>query len=128
MELKNTGPLGGRNVDGWNEEIRDQYKEWMMGEYAKYCTNMTADNVIASAAESPADMAEWSPSFQKGDIFGIGNWIHQYLGRRPTPALAQYAVPGADGLYLAGPFMHPGCINGPARYNPSAPGLSLIHI
>jgi phytoene dehydrogenase-like protein len=108
LELKNTGPLGGRDVDGWNSEIRDQYKEWMMVEYSKYCTNMTSDNIIASAAESPADMAEWSPSFQKGDIFGIGNWIHQYLGRRPTPALAQYAVPGAEGLYLAGPFMHPG--------------------
>ena len=79
-----------------------------MEQYASYCTNMTSDNIIASAAESPADMAEWSPSMQKGDIFGIGNWMHQYLGRRPTPALAQYAVPGAEGLYLAGPFMHPG--------------------
>jgi phytoene dehydrogenase-like protein len=27
---------------------------------------------------------------------------------RPTPELAQYRVPGAEGLYLAGPFMHPG--------------------
>ena len=108
LELRNTGPLGGRNVNGWSSEIRDEYKEWMMHEYSKYCTNMNSDNIIASAAESPADMAEWSPSFQKGDIFGIGNWIHQYLGRRPTPRLAQYAVPGADGLYLAGPFMHPG--------------------
>ncbi|MEM8491088.1 MAG: NAD(P)/FAD-dependent oxidoreductase [Pseudomonadota bacterium] len=108
LELRNTGPLGGLDVSEWNMEIRDHYKEWMMEKYSAYCTNMTADNIIASAAESPADMAEWSPSFQKGDIFGIGNWMHQYLGRRPTPALAQYAVPGADGLYLAGPFMHPG--------------------
>lgn len=108
LELQNTGPLGGQDVSGWNSEIRDQYKDWMMQGYSKYCTNMNADNIIASAAESPADMAKWSPSFQKGDIFGIGNWIHQYLGRRPTPALAQYAVPGAEGLYLAGPFMHPG--------------------
>jgi phytoene dehydrogenase-like protein len=69
---------------------------------------MTEDNVIGRAAESPADMARWSDSFQHGDLFGIGSFIHQYLGRRPIPALAQYAVPGADGLYLAGPFMHPG--------------------
>jgi hypothetical protein len=27
---------------------------------------------------------------------------------RPTPALAQYGVPGVKGLCLAGPFMHPG--------------------
>lgn len=93
---------------GWNDGVRDEYRDWMYSEYAKYCTNMTEDNIIGRAAESPADMAKWSSSFQKGDIFGIGNFIHQYLGRRPTPALAQYAVPGADGLYLAGPFMHPG--------------------
>lgn len=93
---------------GWNPQVRDEYRDWMYKEYAKFCTNMTEDNIIGRAAESPADMAEWSSSFRKGDIFGIGNFIHQYLGRRPTPALAQYAVPGADGLYLAGPFMHPG--------------------
>jgi phytoene dehydrogenase-like protein len=93
---------------GWNEKVRDEYRDWMYKEYAKFCTNMGEDNIIGAAAESPADMAEWSSSFQSGDIFGIGNFIHQYLGRRPTPALAQYAVPGATGLYLAGPFMHPG--------------------
>ena len=93
---------------GWNDQVRDEYRDWMYKEYSKFCTNMTEDNIIGRAAESPADMAKWSNSFQKGDIFGIGNFIHQYLGRRPTPALAQYAVPGAEGLYLAGPFMHPG--------------------
>lgn len=93
---------------GWTEQARDDYRDWMIREYAKFCTNMDASNLIAGAAESPADMAEWSASFQRGDIFGIGNWTHQYLGRRPTPRLAQYAVPGAKGLYLAGPFMHPG--------------------
>ena len=30
------------------------------------------------------------------------------LGTRPTMELAQYRVPGAKGLYLSGPFMHPG--------------------
>lgn len=93
---------------GWNERTRDDYRDWMIREYGKFCTNMGESNIIARAAESPADMARWSNSFQSGDIFGIGNWTHQYLGRRPTPALAQYAVPGAKGLYLAGPFMHPG--------------------
>jgi phytoene dehydrogenase-like protein len=93
---------------GWTDKARDDYRDWMIREYAKFCTNMGESNLIARAAESPADMARWSASFQNGDIFGIGNWVHQYLGRRPTPRLAQYAVPGAKGLYLAGPFMHPG--------------------
>jgi phytoene dehydrogenase-like protein len=30
------------------------------------------------------------------------------MGRRPTPELAQYRVPNIQGLYLSGPFMHPG--------------------
>ncbi len=28
-------------------------------------------------------------------------------GHRRTPEFAQYAVPGVEGLYLAGVFMHP---------------------
>lgn len=35
---------------------------------------------------------------------------------RPTPQLSGYRVPGADGLYLSGPFTHPGGgINGGGR-------------
>jgi phytoene dehydrogenase-like protein len=43
-----------------------------------------------------------------GDIVGIGSGIYQFFGMRPTAELSQYRVPGAKGLYLAGPFMHPG--------------------
>jgi phytoene dehydrogenase-like protein len=53
-------------------------------------------------------MSKWSPSFQQGDLFGVGTYIDQWMGRRPTPELAQYRVPNISGLYLAGPFMHPG--------------------
>lgn len=104
--LKNTGPLGSCDVGGWTDEIRDEYKDWMMDGYSKFCTNMTSENIIASSAESPKDMAEWSPSFVNGDIMGVAMTTDR--GARPTPALAQYAVPGAEGLYLTGPFCHPG--------------------
>jgi hypothetical protein len=43
-----------------------------------------------------------------GDIFGIGSAGGQILGRRPTPALANYRIPNISHLYLTGPFMHPG--------------------
>jgi phytoene dehydrogenase-like protein len=43
-----------------------------------------------------------------GDIFGVGTAGGQILGRRPTPALSSYRVPKIAGLYLTGPFMHPG--------------------
>ena len=32
----------------------------------------------------------------------------QFLHGRPIPELANYGVPGIEGLYLCGPFMHPG--------------------
>jgi hypothetical protein len=39
---------------------------------------------------------------------GLGSYLYQSLGMRPTPELSQYRVPGAPGRYLSGPFMHPG--------------------
>lgn len=95
-------------IGGWNDEARDRAKDWMMDELRKYTTNMGPENILAGMAESPEDQNHWSPSFREGDFMGIGMFQHQVLGRRPTPRLAQYAVPGADGLYLTGPFMHPG--------------------
>jgi len=93
---------------GWTPEVGERIKDWMMSEYSKYCTNMGPENIMASMAETPKDQNEWSPSFAGGDFMGIGMFQHQLMGRRPTPRLAQYAVPGAEGLYLTGPFMHPG--------------------
>jgi phytoene dehydrogenase-like protein len=93
---------------GWTPEARDRIRDWMLDEYRKYTTNMGPENIIAGMAESPADQAVWSPSFTGGDFMGIGMFQHQLFGNRPTPRLSQYAVPGADGLYLTGPFMHPG--------------------
>jgi phytoene dehydrogenase-like protein len=69
---------------------------------------MSSDNIIASSIETPYDMHKWSPSFQNGDLMGIGTYIDQWLGRRPTPELAQYRVPGIKALYLSGPCFHPG--------------------
>lgn len=111
--LKNTGPLGGRTIDGWNDEVRDEYRDWMLAEYSKYCVNMSDDNIIQSAIQSPKDMAAWSPSFYKGDIMGVSG---NTPAGRPSPSLANYSVPGATGLYLTGPFCHPGgSINGGGR-------------
>jgi phytoene dehydrogenase-like protein len=43
-----------------------------------------------------------------GDAGGLGSQFFHLGGYRPTPELAQFAVPGVDRLYLCGPFMHPG--------------------
>jgi phytoene dehydrogenase-like protein len=63
--------------------------------------------VIAKTLETPLDFERYSLSFQGGDVSGISTQLFQSQGHRPTPSLAQYAVPGAGGLYLAGCFMHP---------------------
>jgi phytoene dehydrogenase-like protein len=93
---------------GWNHDAAERMREWMISEYRKYTLNMGPENIIAGMSESPVEQNEWSPSFAGGDFMGIGMFQHQLMGRRPTPRLSQYAVPGAEGLYLAGPFMHPG--------------------
>jgi phytoene dehydrogenase-like protein len=43
-----------------------------------------------------------------GDVHGVAPYLYQSGGHRPTPDLAQYAVPGVERLYLVGPFLHPG--------------------
>ncbi|MCB2065678.1 MAG: NAD(P)/FAD-dependent oxidoreductase [Erythrobacter sp.] len=66
-------------------------------------------SVIAREVDSPLDMERWSPTtFVNGEVHGAGLQMFQTSGFRPTPELAQYAVPGCAGLYLCGPFMHPG--------------------
>lgn len=99
--------LAGRELSYW-DEVKEQVKEDMLRRYQGITTNMGSDNIIAGAIETPYDMHRWSPSFQNGDLIGIGTYIDQWLGRRPTPELAQYRVPGIAGLYLSGPCFHPG--------------------
>ncbi len=80
------------------------------------CTNLDQGNIAGAAFLTPPDAARHSPTFQHGDVGGIGKGFHQIGGHRPTPELSQYAVPGAEGLYLAGAFMHPpGGVTGGGR-------------
>ena len=84
--------------------------------FSQFCSNLTAENIVGTEFHTPADMARYSPTFQHGDAGGVGKFFFQIGGHRPTPDLAQYAVPGADGLYLAGTFMHPpGGVTGGGR-------------
>lgn len=99
--------FAGKELSHW-DEVKEEVKQEVLRRYQGITTNMTADNILGSAIETPYDMHRWSPSFQNGDLMGIGTYIHQWSGRRPTPELAQYRVPGISGLYLSGPFMHPG--------------------
>lgn len=93
--------------EAWDEVIEER-RDWMMAQLRRYVSNMDDSNILKLTAQSPLDMSQHSPSFRYGDVVGLAMYIYQFFARRPTPELANYRVPGAQGLYLSGPFMHPG--------------------
>ncbi|KAL9566984.1 hypothetical protein ACKAV7_008753 [Fusarium commune] len=92
---------------GW-DKIKDEVTYKVFRYLSKYVEDLTPDQIRGYHAVTPHDHESDTPSFQGGDICGLSMAGDQMGAARPTPALAQYRVPGVDGLYLAGPFMHPG--------------------
>jgi phytoene dehydrogenase-like protein len=90
------------------DEAKTEYAERMIRHMARFLPNMTPDNILAYHCDSPVDMERTSPSFVRGDLHGIAMPSYQQGSHRPTPELSQFTVPGTAGLYLVGPFQHPG--------------------
>ena len=91
----------------------DEYKEEVgdlnLAAYRRFVSNLTDDNIVARTICSPVDLERSSPnSMMRGDVHGVAPYMYQAAGHRPTPDLGQFGVPGVAGLYLVGPFMHPG--------------------
>ncbi|MQB45938.1 NAD(P)/FAD-dependent oxidoreductase [Rhizobium sp. ICMP 5592] len=100
--------IEGKGAAYW-DEIKEQEADKNLSWYRKFISNLTDDNIIARTSWSPLDMERSSPnSFVNGDMHGCAPFMYQTVGHRPTPDLGQYTVPGAERLYLVGPFMHPG--------------------
>jgi phytoene dehydrogenase-like protein len=100
---------------GWNAR-KPYYADWLLNQYRSYCANIDDGNIVAYQYDSPLDVLRHSPTFQHADVGGVGKYLHQFGGHRPTAELSQYAVPGVDRLYLAGTFMHPpGGVTGGGR-------------
>lgn len=99
----------------WDEK-KSEYGDLLLNAYRHYVSNLDDSNIIDWNFETPLDIQRYSPTFQGGDVGGVGKYFYQIGGHRPTPELSQYAVPGVDGLYLAGTFMHPpGGVTGGGR-------------
>ncbi|MBD3759344.1 NAD(P)/FAD-dependent oxidoreductase [Rhizorhabdus sp.] len=95
---------------------KDDMRRHMDAVTAGICANFNADTLVGADFATPRDSTRHTPTFQAGDVGGIGKAFFQMGGHRPTPELSQYAVPGAEGLYLAGAFMHPpGGVTGGGR-------------
>jgi phytoene dehydrogenase-like protein len=89
------------------DEAKEEYATRMLAHMNRFLPNLT-ESVIAWHCDSPLDMERTSSSFVRGDLHGIAMPSYQAGSHRPTPELAQFCVPGIAGLYLVGPFQHPG--------------------
>ncbi|KAL2783262.1 hypothetical protein BJX66DRAFT_134784 [Aspergillus keveii] len=92
---------------GW-DTVKDEVAQKLFRYLDKYLEGFTPDQVRGYHVVTPVDHQDDTPSFQRGDIVGLAMSSDQMGALRPTPSLAQYRVPGVRGLYLTGPFMHPG--------------------
>ena len=101
----NLYPAGPQSWDRAKEEIADK----ALAQYRKFYANLDDDNITGRLIRSPVDHERDSPaSFLKGDIHGCAPFFYQSVGHRPTPDLGGLRVPEIEGMYLVGPFMHPG--------------------
>lgn len=90
------------------DRIKEERTRAILDRVAQFAPNVSGDNILAMHVDTPLEMSRHTPSFRHSDFNGGAMYLYQMMGMRPTPALSQYRVPGAQGLYLCGPFMHPG--------------------
>ncbi|MFT3906916.1 MAG: NAD(P)/FAD-dependent oxidoreductase [Steroidobacteraceae bacterium] len=91
------------------DEIKEEMGDRSLRHYQKFVKNLTSDNIVKRSIVTPLDHHRNMPnSMVGGDVHGVAPYFYQIGGHRPTPDLAQYTVPGLEGFYLVGPFLHPG--------------------
>ncbi|HVB85883.1 MAG TPA: NAD(P)/FAD-dependent oxidoreductase [Candidatus Dormibacteraeota bacterium] len=90
------------------DKVKAAFAQTMIERTARFCENLTPQNIIAYVCDSPLDLERCSESFQRGDLHGAAPYLYQSGAHRPTPDLGQNTVPGIERLYLVGPFQHPG--------------------
>jgi phytoene dehydrogenase-like protein len=101
-------PGSGASAAAWDEQ-KEAHSDRAIAQYRKFFSNLTDDNIIGRLVRSPLDHERDSPnSMVEGDAHGCAPFFYQSAGHRPTPDLGSLRVPGIEGMYLVGPFMHPG--------------------
>jgi len=99
--------LAGRKLEGW-DDVKAEFGGNLIAQAQRFIPNLDNENILGFAHETPCDIERESLSYRNGDVAGLAMTPDQFLGGRPIPELANYRVPGVEGLYLCGPFMHPG--------------------
>ncbi len=91
------------------DTVKEDHADRALAQYRKFFVNLGDDNILGRLIRSPLDHERSSPnSMVEGDAHGCAPFFYQSIGHRPTADLGSLRVPGVDGLYLVGPFMHPG--------------------
>ena len=112
-------PPGKHSMTGWYffpkaseltpeewDEVRATYNEKFRQVWERYAPNMTRDNVLADALYTPLDMEQ--KNLMREGCFSNGSIAADQMGwMRPFPEASQYRTE-IEGLYLCGPFTHPG--------------------
>jgi beta-carotene ketolase (CrtO type) len=92
--------------DRWRE-IKTNFMDNLLREWARFAPNMTPDNVIASRVYGPDDIERRRPDMIEGG-YSTGSTIASQLGRfRPVPELNGYRLP-LEGLYDCSANLHSG--------------------
>lgn len=92
----------------WDEQ-KVEHSDRSLAQLRKFFKNLDDDNIMGRKVCSPLDHERGSPnSMAEGDAHGCAPFFYQSMGHRPTPDLGSFRVPSVGGLYLTGPFMHPG--------------------
>ena len=89
------------------DDVKDEYMERCIAKWREYAPNLTADNILKAATQTPLDIEARIINMKEGGVFMGRMHFAQMEHFRPLPELAQFRTP-IQGLYLAGACMHPG--------------------
>lgn len=101
------GALAQGGVEAW-DAIKQAQADWILKNTRRFVPNLSPENIAGMALSSPLDYQRYSPSYRNGDVASLAMMPDQFIRGRPLKELAQFRVPGVEGMYLCGPFMHPG--------------------
>ncbi len=107
-ELRNGGAAA------WDER-QHEVADRLLSCWRTYASNITDDNIIGRRFDTPLEISRHSPMFQRGDVSGAGEYLHQIGGHRPNPELAKLKVPGVERLYLTGTAINVSSVSGAGR-------------
>ncbi|MBR0755277.1 NAD(P)/FAD-dependent oxidoreductase [Bradyrhizobium jicamae] len=106
--------LRGGGAAAWDER-QQEIGDWLLERYRHYTLNVTGENIIGRRFDTPLEISRHSPMFQRGDVSGLGEYLHQIGAHRPTPELSKLTVPGAERLYLTGTAINVSSVSGAGR-------------